>query len=130
MYSYFSIILVNNMVNVNRIWAVLGLTNETKKLHRPLVKWIALPRHDWIWFYSMKDKIIYRKGPTQWISYVMGRSASCSSTIYYQNNNVTIARTCLSLTTVIIIIDKIINFERKDYTDINDIPQTMAPKCN
>ena len=106
------------------------LVDETKKLHTPLGKWIALPHHDWIWLYSMKDKIIYRKGPAQWTSYAMGRSATCSNQIYFQNKNVTIAPTGISLTTVKIISDKIIIFEGTDYTDVNDIPQKMAPKCN
>ena len=106
------------------------LVDEKKKLHTPLGKWIALPHHDRIWFYSMKDKTIYRKGPTQWTSYVMGRSATRSNPIYFQNKNFTIAPTGLYLTTVKIISDKIRIFEGTDYIDINDIPQSMLPKCN
>ena len=98
------------------------LVDETKKIHIPLGKWIALPHHDCIWFYSMKDKVIYRKRPIQWTSYVMGQLSTRFNPIYFEDKNVTITPTGISLTTFKIISDKIIIFEDTDYTDINDIP--------
>ena len=106
------------------------LVDETKKLHTPLGKWIALPHHDWIWFYSMKDEIIYRKGPTQWTSYVKGKSATRSNPIYFHHAHITVAPTGILSTTVNIISDRIIIFEGTDYTDIDDIPTSMTVKCN
>ena len=106
------------------------LVDETNKLHTPLGKWIALPHHDWIWFYSMKDGIIYRKGPTQWTSYVKGISATRLNPIYFQHVHIKVAPTGISITKVKIISDKIIFFEGTDYTDIDDIPTSMTIKCN
>ena len=72
-------------------WAVTLLVDETKKLHTPLGKWIATPHHDWLWYYAMKDDKIYRKGPTSWTSFILGRSATRSNPIYSQDTNVTAA---------------------------------------
>ena len=60
----------------------------------------------------------------------MGRLATCSNLMYFQNKNVKIEPIEISLTTVKIISDKVIIFEGKDYTDTKDISQSMAPKCN
>ena len=106
------------------------LVDETKKLHTSLGQWIAKPHHDWIWYYAMKDDIIYRKGPTIWTSYIRGRSATRSNPIYFQATNVNTAPTGISLTTVTAISNSIIIFEGTDYTDLNDIPKSMAIKCD
>ena len=111
-------------------WAMTLLVDETKKLHTSLGKWIAKPHHDWIWYYAMKDDIIYRKGPAIWTSYIRGRSATRSNPIYFQETNVTTAPTGISLTTVTVISNRIIIFEGTDYTDHNDIPKSMAIKCD
>ena len=46
-------------------WAMTLLVDETKKLHTPLGRWISKPHHNWIWFYSMEEDIIYRKETSQ-----------------------------------------------------------------
>ena len=106
------------------------LVDETKKLHSPLGKWIAKPHHDWIWYYAMKDNIVYRKGPTTWTSFILGRSVVRSNPINFQDVNVTTAPTCISLTTVKVISNRIIIFKGTDCTDKNDILKSMAARCN
>ena len=95
---------------------MLFFVNGTSKLHVPLGKWNALPHHDWIWFYSMKDELIYRKVPTQWTSRVKGESATCSNPMHFQHAHSVVAPTGTSLTTIEIISDRIVIFEGKDCT--------------
>ena len=111
-------------------WAMTLLIDETKKLHKQLGKWIAKPHHDWIWFYSRQQDVIYKKGTTQWTVFVRGQSATRSNPIYFKDNHVTRSPIGLSLTTVKIICDRAIIFEGTDYTDRNEIPRSMANRCN
>ena len=106
------------------------LVGETKKMHTPLGKWIATPHHDWLWYYAIKEDKIYRKGPTSCTSFILGRSATHSNPIYYQDTNVTADPTGISLTTVKVISNRIIVFKGTDFTDKNDIPNSMAVKYN
>ena len=78
----------------------------------------------------MKDERIYRKGPTQWTSYVKGASATRLSPIYFQQAHSAVVPTGISLTTVEIISDRIIIFEGTDYTDIDEIPSSITVKCD
>ena len=78
----------------------------------------------------MKDDIVYPKEPTTWTSFILGRSATRSNSIYFQDVNFTAAPTGISLTTVKVISNRIVIFEGTDYTDNNDIPKSMAAKCN
>ena len=78
----------------------------------------------------MKDDIIYRKGPTQWTSCVKGASATLSNLTHFQHTHSAVIPTGMSLTTVEIIIYRIIIFDGTDYTYIDDIPSTIAFKCD
>ena len=77
-----------------------------------------------------KNDIVYHKGPTQWTSFRRGRSATRSNPIYFQDTIVTTAPNGVSLTTVIVISNTVIVFEGTDYTDYQDIPESMAVKCD
>ena len=74
----------------------------------------------------MKDEIIYHKGPSQWTSYVKETPTTQSNPIYFQHAYITVVPTGISIITVKIISDKIIVFERTDFTDIDDIPTFMT----
>ena len=110
--------------------AMTLLVDGTNKLHKPLGKWIAKPHHDWLWYYSMKDDKIYRKGPKFWTSYILGKSATRFNPIYTQDINVIADPTNISLTTVKVISNRTIVFEGTDFTDKDVIPNLMAVKCN
>ena len=40
------------------------LVDETQRLHTQLGKWVALPHHNWIWYYCMPTGGLYKKTTT------------------------------------------------------------------
>ena len=111
-------------------WALTFLLDETQRLHVPLGKWVALPHHDWIWYYCMATGILYRKTSQVWTSYLRCRGATRTNPIYCLNSVASLAPTGLSLATVQPISDTFVRFEGTDLTDIDTIPPSIAVTCD
>ena len=106
------------------------LFDETKRLHTPLGKWLALPHHRWKWHYDMPNDIIYERSGNSWISYCRGRAATRTNPIYLRRSTTTTVPLFMAFTTVLVISEGLVLFEGTDYTDILTLPRTLALNCD
>ena len=106
------------------------LLDETKRLHRPLGKWLAQPHHCWRWHYDMPNDTIYEQSDDTWKAYHRRMSATCTNPIYPLRETTSTAPKLMALTSVLVISEGMVMFEGTDYTDITTIPPTIAVSCN
>lgn len=106
------------------------LLDETKRLHRPLGKWLAQPHHFWRWYYDMPNDTIYEHSDNTWKAYHRGRSATRTNPIYLLRETTSTDSKLMALTSVLVISEGMVMFEGTDYTDITTIPPTIAVSCD